>query len=115
MSLLFEVLFVLGEDCVVNDVLEDLDDEVEVEMSAFDEVAVFVVGFTVGHKHPETLHDFAFRDHLARVRLGFIPNVLRYAFKQLQVLLIRVEALLWVLFLWLLGQLCHGQLMVLQE
>ena len=62
--------------CVVNDVLEDFNDEVQVKMRAFDQVAVFVVGLAIRNKHPEAFHDFAVSYHLARVRLRIVPYVL---------------------------------------
>ena len=82
-SLLLERLLVFCQDCVVYHVLEDLDYEKQVQMGAFNQKTVFIISFTVRDKHPKTFHDFAFCDHLASVRLWFVPDIFGDALKQL--------------------------------
>ena len=47
-----------GFNLVIDYILEDLDDESQVEVAAFYEVAVLIIGLTVASEHPETFHDF---------------------------------------------------------
>jgi hypothetical protein len=65
---------VTGFNLVIDYILEDLDDESQVEVAAFYEVAVLIIGLTVASEHPETFHDFGVVDCVRGVELWVVPD-----------------------------------------
>lgn len=61
--LLFERCLVLVLDGFVDDVLEHLNDEEEEHVDTVQQGAVFAIGLTIRHKHPQALHHSALDDN----------------------------------------------------
>ena len=68
-------------DLVIYYILEDFDYQSQIEVTPFDQVAVFIISLTVADKHPEALHDLGLDDCLGSVPLRLVPNKLRNSFE----------------------------------
>lgn len=80
-SLLVEGLLMARLDRVIYYILEDLDDQSQIEVTPFDQVAVLVVSLAVADEHPEALHDLGLDDCVGGVPLRLVPNELRNSFE----------------------------------
>jgi hypothetical protein len=114
-SLFFEGVLVLGLDLVVDDVLEYLNDQVEVQVGPLHQIAVVIVGLTVGYELPQSVHHLAVEDHFSLIMRRPIPDVLGDMFDELQVFQVGVEATRRVFLLWIHRQLLDRPLVVYNE
>ena len=88
-------LVFLLETCI-NYRLKSFNNQQQIQMTALQAVTIFIVGLTIGDKHPQAFHDSRVHYYFARVQIGLFPNKFRYFLKQSQMLDKRVERACWV-------------------